>query len=329
MSYNQPGPYGQPQQPNPYGQGGAAGQPGYGYPPPQPNPYAQPQQPPQQQPGYGFPQQPGQPDPYGQQPGQPGPYGQPMPPVPVPPNGGNKNKTIALVVGSLVVIGAIIGGVLLFTGGDDDGKKGAKGKKNGPKVTVPGASGGNSGAPSQSPTPDNQKYKVTTPLTLAGTWNRDGAPKQTGGGTLPGMTESHPVGADYEGSGSDSGAKLRFTGSYGEVSSPETTVDAVFSEEARRMQQQSATGKVKFKPVGSPEKVTPDGFDGTLMKCQIFKVEAGSSAGQIPICVWGDSTTAGEVTIFAATPEKSNALTIESVAALTTKIRQEARVPAS
>ncbi|KUJ52143.1 hypothetical protein ACZ90_66835 [Streptomyces albus subsp. albus] len=99
MSYNQPGPYGQPQQPGPYGQpqppgpygpqqqpgpyggqGGAPGQPGYGYP--------QPGQP-------GAPGQPGQPNPYAQP--QPGPYGQPQPPVP-PQGGGNKNKTIALNV---------------------------------------------------------------------------------------------------------------------------------------------------------------------------------------------------------------------------------------
>ena len=315
MSYNQPppGPYGQqpPQQPNPYGQ--PPQQPGYGYPPQQP-----------QQPGYGYPQQPpggvppqgpppgGQPQ-YGypQQPGQPNPYGQPgMPGPPVPPQGGGKGKTIGLVVGALVVVGAIIGGFFLFSGGDDDG-------------------GGDVAD-------DGKKYKLDAPATLLTEYKRMG-----GGGDASssdnftpekqktiGIANGKSVKGNYsnvELSGDTTEAEaanaktIMLMGAYGDVADPEKSVDAFFT-----FMQQEAASDEDAELVGSPEKQSPEGFENGVMKCQYMKAKQPEPGepGQVPMCAWADKSTVAMVV---------NAHAVQSVsmdqgAKTAADVRNEARV---
>ncbi|MFH8368933.1 hypothetical protein [Streptomyces sp. NPDC018031] len=345
MSYNQPGPYGQPQQPGPYGQGGAAGQPGYGQPqqPAQPGPYGQPQQAPQG--GYGYPgqsgapnpyAQPQQPGPYGQQPGgQPGPYGQPdgfsapQPPVP-PQGGGNKNKAIALAVGAVVVVGAIVGGFLLLDGGDDDGKKKkAKGKET-TDVVVPGGNGGNEGTTAPAPA---QKMKLDTPKLLAGNWSRVGEGKNEDNMTeadklaqkdIPGLEDPHPIAAKYDGTGSESGGTLQFNGSWGKVTSADRAVNETFQLEHASVRLSS---NPKIEPLGRPERVKPEGFDGTVMKCQEFKVSKSGMSVNFPVCIWADDHAVGEIAVVSDSPTSSKS--IEEAAAIATKVRKDALVPAA
>ncbi|MEU7042936.1 hypothetical protein AB0A77_17980 [Streptomyces varsoviensis] len=354
MSFNQPppqqpGPYGggqpnpygggqqPPQQPNPYAQ-----QPGYGYPPQDGTPPPPPQQPaygqqPPPPPPYGGPQQP---NPYGQPP-QP-PYGQPGMPGPYqqPPGGGkNKGKAIALAVGAVVVVAAIVGGIVLLNGGDDKGDKGggeAKGKDKGSSSASPGTgsdsdSGSGSGSKGLGSDP-GKKYKLTTPVTIAGGYQRDGAGKDESDmspsqraeqkNRIPGVTESHPVAAEYQRGTTD---KVSFNGQYGSISDPEAAVDFTFSLEEKNTKD---SVKLKFTPKGSPEKFTPNGADDAVMKCQAYELSKSGSVKRVtlPICVWADSSTIGEVILADQVSGLSGGKPLAEVAELAAKIRTDARV---
>ncbi|MGW7755115.1 hypothetical protein ACWGK6_27000 [Streptomyces violaceusniger] len=327
MSYNQPGPYGQqPQQPGPYGQGGAAGQPGYGY-PQQPGPYGQPPQPPQ--PGYGYPGQPqGQPGPYGQPPnpyGQQQPYGQPGMPGPYQPDpgqGGGKKKGLWVAIGAVVVVAAIVGGVLVIQGGDDNGGGGGGGGKV---------------------ADDGKRYKLTTPETVAGDYAKESS--GAGGGLTSsdaddfekfGVSNPEPVSAEYKSGEGMSVKKLQLNGVWGEVKDPEAAVDGGFAKFAEGAAKDPSSGSMKTELVGSPAPVTPSGFENAVMKCQNAKFtpgEGSSSGGipskgfTIPICMWGDNSTVAYVIISdAASALSGNSMSLDQAGEITAKVRNDARV---
>ncbi|MET7902451.1 hypothetical protein ABZS86_13585 [Streptomyces sp. NPDC005355] len=327
MSYNQPGPYGQqPQQPGPYGQGGAAGQPGYGY-PQQPGPYGQPPQGQPPQPGYGYPQQPQQPAgpygqpaaPYGQQP----PYGQPGMPGPYQPGpgqGGGNKKSLAIAIGAVVVVAAVVGGVLLFKGGDDGGSA---------KVAD-----------------DGKRYKLTTPQTVAGEYTKEGS--GTDDGSLSssdkddfakfGVTNPEGTGASYKSGQGMTAKALEFKGVWGEVKDPEAVVDGAFAKIAKEAADDPSAGSgAKAELVGSPEKVSPSGLDNAVMKCQNTKFTPGTGSSAsggpggkgftIPICMWGDHSTVGYVVVSdTASALTGKGLTLDQAGEITAKVRSDARV---
>ncbi|MGW1077013.1 proline-rich domain-containing protein [Streptomyces sp. NPDC002537] len=317
MSFNQPGPYGQPN-PNPYGQGGAPGQPGYGYPqqppapaygqPPQPGPYGQ--QPPA--PPYGAPQQGGwgqpQPGPYGQQPGMPGQYPPPMPPQ----SGGGKGKAIGITIGALVVVGAIVGGVLFFKngGGGSDGKV----------------------AP----------YTIVLPDSLLdGKFNKQQTPGTAGSENLAddakakemGITNSTGVAAAYKNAEQQA---LSVRGIYGEVADPRKTVDAMFA----LMDEKSKATGATVETVTPVTEFHPSGFDGAVMKCKTLKSTysmAGITANsEGSTCVWGDSSaigfvshsvtkTSGGITGGATTTATGNPMSAKELSEAAAKVRTEVR----
>lgn len=296
MSHNQPGPYAPqplpPQQPTPWGQPQAQqGQPGYGY-PQQPGPYGAPQQ----QAPYGW----------GQQPGGPGMY-----PPPVPPQGGGAGKGIAIAIGVLVLVGAIAGGGFLLLASRD---------------------GGGSSARSSVPD-DGKRYKLTTPDTVAGEFKRD--TKDPGEGfdsgdmaelRALGVANAETTGADYEAGDGESGRYLQFSGAWGKVSNPERVVDGFFAASKKK---QRAEGGGTVELIGTPQKMTPAGLDGAVLKCQNAKyVNSKFKDGiTMPICFWADRSTVG-VTILtdasAALAGKDVPLTV--AADLTVKVRTETRV---
>ncbi|MER6140240.1 hypothetical protein ABT174_09295 [Streptomyces sparsogenes] len=326
MSYNQPGPYGQqPQQPGPYGQGGAAGQPGYGYPQQggygQPGPYGQPQQPPQPQPGYGYPQQP-QAGPYGQpqqpygQPGMPGPY-QPAP----PPSGGNK-KGLAIAIGAVVVVAAVVGGFLLFNNKDDD----------------KGGSGGNGGGGKNVVANDGKRYKLITPETVAGEYTKDAS---KGGSTLNssdkadfeklGVQNAEDTGASYKAGEGMSQKVMQFNGLWGKIDNPQAVVDGAFakiSQEAEKDSSVNGGGEAKLE--GSPQSVTPAGLDDAVMKCQNVKFTGTTQATKsftIPLCMWADHSTVGYVVVSDVSSALSGGgMSIDTAAETTAKVRKDVRV---
>ncbi|MEU2870716.1 hypothetical protein ABZ769_16160 [Streptomyces olivoreticuli] len=324
MSYNQPGPYGapqqpqQPQQPGPYGPGGAAGQPGYGYPqqppappygqPPQPGPYGQ--QPPA--PPYGAPQQGGwgqpQPGPYGQpQPGMPGQY-----PQPVPPQGGGKGKAIGITIGALVVVGAIVGGVLFFKSGGGSGGKVAPYTIVMPDSLLDGkfnkAQTGDSGSQSLV---DDEKAKAM------------------------GITNGTGVGGSYKNSEQQD---LAVKGVYGDVADPRKAVDAVFAQLEAASKQRGAGATVET--VTPVTEFHPSGFDGAVMKCKMakstFTMGAMTANSEASTCVWGDSSavvamshsvtkTSGGITGGATTTATGNAMSAKELSEAAAKVRTEVR----
>ncbi|MBH1933102.1 hypothetical protein I5Q34_02150 [Streptomyces sp. AV19] len=293
MSYPQPGPYGQQPQPpqggapNPYAQGGA---PGYGYPQPgQPAPYgAPPQQP------YGQPPMP----PYGQQPGMPGPY-----PPPVPPQKGGAGKTVAIVLGALVLVGAIVGGAVVFLNKGGDGGS-----------TV---------------ADDGKKYKLTTPETVAGEYQKDAsAPSSSTQGNVDEelksyVTNPEKVSASYKAGTGLSPKQLKFSGIYGDIKDPEALVDAWFAKAKENSEKQASSGKLE----GSPQKVSPSGLENAVMKCQVAKTSLGTKTMDVTLCVWADHSTAATVVpVDAASMMSGKNMSMDDAATITAKVRNDVRV---
>ncbi|PJE94239.1 hypothetical protein CUT44_28625 [Streptomyces carminius] len=264
----QPGPYGG--QPNPYG---TPPQPGYGYPPQQPGPPQPGMGVPPAQPGYGYPQQPG---PYGA-PQQPGGY---LPPP--PPGGGNKGRTIGVLVTALAVVGLAIGGYVVF-GGDDGG-------------TV---------------ADDGKNYKlVASETVLDGEYRKN--PNENDEGPFKsedlkeleqfGVSDPTSVSATYT-SGDDvlSQKHLSFSGVWGEIKDPEAAVDAMFAKAEEGIREDSGAGgdgaEGTAELVGEPREVSPPGLENAVMKCQEMKLsgegtaELGGGAFTMPFCIWGDHST--------------------------------------
>ncbi|PSJ27646.1 hypothetical protein B7P34_16470 [Streptosporangium nondiastaticum] len=307
MSYNQPGPYGQPpQQPGPYGQGAPAGRPGYGYPPPPPpppgTPYGAAPQAPQQP--WGVPQQP--------QPGYPG--GQYPPPV--PPQGGGKGKAIGITIGAVAVVGALIAGAVYFMGGGGDVKpytivlpeKLLDGKYAKNSVSSPGA-----------------KQTDTKDLT------DDAQVKEMG------ISNGTAVSGIYA---SPEKQNLRVTGVYGELSDPEKTLNALVAkmDESAKKNESSMPG-VKIETVTPWTEFSPSGYDGAIMKCQAKKstytVGAMTATGESSSCVWADSSAVGLVQHVVSKSNSpygdssaqatGNAMSAQELSEATAKVRNEVR----
>ncbi|MCZ7414233.1 hypothetical protein [Streptomyces sp. WMMC897] len=311
MSYHQPppqGPYGQqPQQPGPYGapapqqsygQPGGA-QPGYGYPGQQPPP----------PPGYGYPGQPGQPAP-----GAP-PYGQPQQPggyvPPPPPRKSNTGKVVGLSLGAVVLVGALVGGFIVFMG--DDGGAGEAA--------------------------DDGPHKLVAPETVDAYKLQDGSGGSMGEGDFEdmldtlGISEAESVEGEYNTVDTSNPDSLNesslatmeiasFSGLYGSVEDPERAVDDFFGA----MRAQASKDPEKGELVGDPEGVSPDGADGSVMKCQEIRVKASADVPtdmSTAVCMWADYSTVGMVL-----PVKPiGSTSVDDAASITGKFRKEARVP--
>ncbi|MGW2086015.1 hypothetical protein [Streptomyces sp. NPDC001880] len=334
MSYNQPGPYGgQPPQgqPGPYGGQPPQGQPGpYGQ---QPGPY--PGQPPQGQPGYGYPQQapqgvppqqpqPGygypqaqQPGPYGQQPPTP-PYGgqQPYGTMPMPP--AEPKKKTGLIIGGVVVALAVIGGGVYFltSGGasNSDVADSTKGYKLTPAAAVDEYKKESSGATPSTPLTGSKKAEAEK----------------------LGIKDPQKTAAQYS-MGSEENPLtvkgLTLQGIWGNVTDPAKVIDSSFTNAEKDMKQSNED--MQYSLVGSPNEVTPPGFEGALMKCQDMKIvnpegdgtaEGGPKEFTAPICVWADYSTVGVVTgIDVALSLAGKGMSQDDVAALTAKLYNTSR----
>ncbi|WP_030547244.1 hypothetical protein [Streptomyces albus] len=302
MSHHQPGPYGGPPHQPPQGGPGygfpqqPAGQPGHGYPPPQPGPYGA-------QPGpYA-----GQPGPYpgaygGQPQGQPQPYGQ-VPPPP-PPAGRGRGRTIGIVAGAVVAVAAVAGGVVLLSGG--------------------GPGGGGDTAP----------YTMKLPKKLINGEYTKAEGSDAQGGGLAGEKEAAKLGVrngtsvsgSYTNAASDN---VVVAGVYGEIDDPVAAVDNLFAQMEKNQEAVSATVRIEeVTPVGE---YSPDGFDGTVMKCKTQKATAGSGAAEVTsgatFCAWGDTSALGVVQFQITSMDDSSELkSTDEVAEMTNTARNETRV---
>ncbi|MFE6621535.1 hypothetical protein [Streptomyces sp. NPDC057740] len=318
MSYNQPGPYGgQPQQPGPYGQPGP-----YSQPPQAPQPgYGYPQQAPPPQPGYGYPQQapgvpPQQPGPYGQQ--QPpygqAPYGMPQPPAP----GGGGKKT-GLIIGAVAVVAAIGVGAYFVIGGGG----GAGGIEDDGAHTLTAPSTVLSG-----------EYKKADSAGSADSMNDD----DMADFEKWGVKDAKDVSAGYQKGTGLSAKNLSFSGVYGTIDDPEDVVDEMFAKMKTESEKDKSGGDSTGKLVGSPEEVSPSGFENGVMKCQVAEVTNSDSSStdagvpqtmKMPMCIWGDHSTLALVMAFGVAELASgDGGSVDDTAALAAKLRNDVRVKA-
>ncbi|MEV5505103.1 hypothetical protein [Streptomyces orinoci] len=317
MGFNQPGPYGQqppqpPQQPNPYAQGGPPPQPPYGPPPQQPSPYG----------------------PYGQQPGVPNPYYPPMPPQQPQQSGSRTGKAVAVGIGAVVLVGALIGGAVLVLGGKDSGASGKHGEngKGGKHAAAEG------GQPTPTPTVTSdgnsgtgKRYKLTNPDTLAVEFHKlnDRGSKDFDSGDKAdfetmGVHNPDGTSADYRAgvAGSSGQKQLHFIGVWGEIKDPGKVVDNVLGSLQRRL------GDGKGQLVGSSQKFTPSGLDDdAVVKCQYYRLPLDSKDYKIPLCVWADHSTTGVTMLTESASLLAGQDTpLDHGADVAAKIRHDARV---
>ena len=245
-------------------------------------------------PGHGFPQQ-GPYAPHSPYAPHPYPAGPPYGIPPKQPSSGAQGRTIALAVGAAVLVAAVAGGFAFFAGGDD------------------------------------ARYELTSPARVAAVFDRAG-PGSSGPALsaadrrslerIPGVGDPRPVAAEY---GSPDRRKLMLTGVWGRVGKPEQVVDATFLVLAESLAGQDTT------PVGSPETVTPEGLDDAVMKCQRFRVRApagssGPSSVELPMCVWGDSSTVAAVLVIDPLAAVTGKVNLSDTARTAAKVRADARV---
>ncbi|WP_030674977.1 hypothetical protein [Streptomyces rimosus] len=260
MSFNQPppGPYGQPpQQPGPYGQPvpQPVGQPGYGY--PQQGGQVPPQQP------YGYPQQPQAP--YGQPPQQP-PYGQQVPYGQQPPQNGGKGKGLKIGL-SILAVAAVAGiGVGAYY------------------AFGPGG--------------DVKPYTIALPADLLGGTFKKVPGKEDKKESLANDKETKAMGIT-EGTGvhgsyaNDKKQSLAVTGVYGKVADPKSAVNKMVAQLDKNLDKASKSG-AKLETVTPVTEFSPDGFDGSVMKCKAIKNTMSNlgvtATATMTYCVWGDSS---------------------------------------
>ncbi|KOT97518.1 hypothetical protein ADK86_16555 [Streptomyces sp. NRRL F-5755] len=285
MSFNQP-------PPGPYG---SSGQPqGGGFGPPQGPPQGPPPGPPPQPPGpYAYGPAP--------QPMQPPQFPPPGPPGPPPGSGNNTGKIIAGVAAGVVLIGAIIGGAVMLTAGEDKGGRTR-------------ADGSNSAAEDT-----GRRMRLTTPRTVDGgayTLEKDKAALQRDGLKLgsppPGMTQEI---ARYRGTRDSSTTGLMISGGYGTISHPDSVVDGMFSGVSG-----AGTTVVKQR-----ETFRPDAAGGNVkIDCEVVR---NASFGYAPVCGWADGSTAAVLLYMNGELRSSSDINLSQYADTTAVVRGETRKP--
>ncbi|MGY0062131.1 hypothetical protein ACWY4P_37295 [Streptomyces sp. LZ34] len=283
MSHSQP-------PPGPYGQssGAGPGQQGYEYPQAAT---------PSSQPGYpSFPPHQNHPQQFAYPPASV------LPTPPAPPQvGDTKRKNIGIAAGVLIVVGAIVGGLVLFGGDEDD---------------------------TETVADDGKRYKLTAPDTVLGEYKSWGdAPQEHGLAdgemALLGISNGKSINNNWSTvdvtnpeSDFDNAKSIVFTGFYGDVGDPEKSVDAYFDIMGR--------GAGLSELAGSKETRSPKGFKNGIMKCQYRKADAEpGQPGTTPLCIWGDHSTVAAVIPVDATKEK---LSLEEGARIAADLRKELRV---
>ncbi|MCB8903124.1 MULTISPECIES: hypothetical protein [unclassified Streptomyces] len=260
-------------------------------PPQQPGPYGAPQgfpppgHPQQTYPQYGVPPQ------YPAGPG-PGPGGWGGPPMGPPPKKKlSAGAIVAIVVGSLVVVGGIGYGV---------------------KAGLDGVTG---------PFPEATHKLVVPQTVLDGEFTLVSDLSDTQGKEIedtPDFTVKDATAAVGQYSGKDESV-LVLSGLYGQIKSPGTTRSSILKG--------AATDKGS-KLVVKPRDFTPAGY-GVTVSCQVTTSKDGLSTTTLPMCAWGDENTAAAIALVGAGEATADPKDIDlaDLAEKTAKIRAEIRKP--
>ncbi|SCK18194.1 hypothetical protein [Streptomyces sp. WMMB 322] len=170
---------------------------------------------------------------------------------------------------------------------------------------------------------DAPEYRLTTPKTVAGEYQRDGKGEKGDGEAfdnkkVPGMTSNADVSAEYK---AGTTRKLQLGGAYGSVANPEKAVDWVFEQTGKSLKTETGA-----KAEGALGKFSPSGFDGDVLKCQEYKISRMS----LVMCGWADSSTVGTVSSMILTSDGTSTepVDLKETAELTAKVRKDALVEA-
>ncbi|MFG2774557.1 hypothetical protein [Streptomyces sp. NPDC048350] len=243
--------------------------------------------PPQGFPPHGVPQQ-GVPPQY-QGPGA-GAWGQP-PMGPPPKKGLSAGAIVAIVLGSLVLVGGLGFGV---------------------KSALSGVSGSFPAA----------THKLVVPKTLlAGEYTLVSDLSETEGKEIedtPDLTVKDAKAAVGQYSGKD-GAALVVSGMHGRIMNAESTRSSILKGAAT---EKGSTLAVR------PKEFTPAGY-GVTISCQVTTSKDALATTTLPMCAWGDDNTAAAVALV--TPESATAdpkdIDLAALAETTAKVRAEIRKP--
>ncbi|KQX47544.1 MULTISPECIES: hypothetical protein [unclassified Streptomyces] len=259
-------------------------------------PYGGPVPPPQQPGAYGAPQgfpQQGHP-PYGAPPQYPGPgagaWGQP-PMGPPPKKKMSSGAIVAIVLGSLVLVGGL--------------GYAAKAGLEGVTGTFPEAT-----------------HKLVVPKTLLdGKYTLVSDLSDTKGQEIedtPDLTVKDATAAVAQYSGKD-GAVLVLSGMYGRIKSGEASRTSILEGAAK---DKGSTLVVE------PKEFTPAGSDVTV-SCQVTTSKSALGTTTLPMCAWGDDNTAAAVALVDPTSATTDPKDIDlaALAETTAKVRAETRKP--
>jgi len=217
------------------------------------------------------------------------------------------------VVGSVVAVGAVVGGFLLF-----------------------GTGGGSVGD-------DGKKYKLTSPETVASEYQKHTLANGTNDLSASDLSEFEKAGVDkpqsaygsYKAGSGTALKQLNFRGVWGDVEDPEATVDTAFAMMAEETERNSESSGNSAELVGDPETLEPAGLEDAVMKCQMVKVSLGSGSSspsgpadlEAPLCMWGDHSTVAMVSAQDSSAVLTGkGMTLDEAAELATKLRGDARV---
>ncbi|PCG85740.1 hypothetical protein CIB93_12530 [Streptomyces sp. WZ.A104] len=130
------------------------------------------------------------------------------------------------------------------------------------------------------------------------------------------IRDANAIVAQY---GSDKGGVLVLSGMHGRLASPGFMRGKIM---------EGAAEGDGAKLVVPPKKFTPAGYDITI-ECQVVQSKEGVGVANIPMCAWGDDSTAAMVALIR--PESilksPRSIDLAEAAAETAKVREEARKP--
>ncbi|WP_177181636.1 hypothetical protein [Streptomyces sp. TLI_105] len=262
--------------------------------PPPHHPYGGPVPPPQQPGAFGAPQgYPPQGPPQGYPPQYPGPgtgaWGQP--PMGPPKKKLSAGAIVAIVLGSLVVVGGLGYGV---------------------KAGLDGVTGS---------FPEAKHKLVVSQTVLGGEFTLVSDLSDTQGKEIedtPDFTVKDATAAVGQYSAKD-GSVLVLSGMYGQIKNPGTTRSSILKGAAT---DKGSTLVVK------PRDFTPAGYDVTV-SCQVTTSKDGLSTTTLPMCAWGDENTAAAIALVGAGEATVDPKDIDlaGLAEKTARIRAEIRKP--
>lgn len=219
---------------------------------------------------------------------------------PPPQAGKGGGKTVGVVVAGVLAIALAGGGAWYFLGGD-------------------------SGGPALKD--DGKDYELAVLRTVLGEYKLDN-PGETDGEVSHdnmnhvGVKRAHGISPVYRTKeGDDRSPSIDFEGVWGEVADPQRSLDRVIADPGW------ITGWVGIsehgaKAVGKPQRVTPEGLDNAVMKCQVFE-EGGND--DKTVCVWADYSTIGVVEPKNDGAQGAEKVSVEETAQIAADLRNEVR----